>query len=124
MVNLTGTIILALHLQTDHLGEFARQGITNDADDTDGTTADHREGQGVVAGNDIKVLGFVLDDFVNLFKIATGLFDSHDIMTVASQTDSGLCLHVHTSASRNVIEDNRQLSGRSYRFEMLIESFL
>ena len=99
-MNLAGRIILTLHLQTDHLGEFARQGIANNADDADCTTGYHGERQCIVARDDVEVAWLVLDDFIHLLQITRSLRDSNDVRTVVRQSDCSLCLHIHTRNNR------------------------
>ena len=70
VMNLPGSLILALVLQAYHLGELLGQGIANDTDDTNGSTGDHRESEGIVAADDIKGGRLVLDNLVHLFQTA------------------------------------------------------
>ena len=120
----TGGIVLATHLQTDHAGELLGKSVAYDGDDTNGSTADHREGQSVVARDDIEVVGLVLDNLVNLLEVTTGFLDGDDVLTVASQTNGGGSLHVDTCTTRDVIEYHWQRSGCCNGLEMLVETFL
>ena len=124
MVNLTGGIVLAAHLQTYHLRELLRERIADDADDTHSTAGNHGEGERVVTGDDIEVAGLVLDDLVDLLEIARSLLDGYDILTVASQTDGGLGLHIDARTTRHVVEHNGQRGGSGNGLEVLVETFL
>ena len=70
------------------------------------------------------MIGFVFNDFINLLQIAAGLFDSHDIRAIISQSDRRLGLHVDTCSTRHIIEHHGQSRGRRNRFEVLVQSFL
>ena len=102
-MNLPGSLILALVLQAYHLGELLGQGIANDTDDTNGSTGDHRESEGIVAADDIKGGRLVLDNLVHLFQTAAGFLDGHNVLAVAGQTHRGFCLEVDSRAPGYII---------------------
>ena len=49
VVNLPGRVVLASHLQANHLRELLGQGVANDGDNAYGSARHHREGERVVA---------------------------------------------------------------------------
>ena len=95
-------IVLAAHLQTDHTRELLWQRITNNRDDTYGATANHRECKRIVARDHVEIGRFVLDNLINLLQITTGLLDSYDILTVASQANSSCSLKVYACTTRHI----------------------
>ena len=120
MVDLAGRVVLAAHLQADHLGELLRYGVTDDRDDTYSTAADHRERERVVAGDDVEVARLVLNDLIDLFEIAAGLLDGDDVLAVAGQADGGLSLEVDARTSGDIIKYHGQLCGCGDGIEMLV----
>ena len=92
MVYLACTLILSLELKTNHARELLGQRITDNTDDSLGSTRNHREREGIVATDHSEVLRFVLDNLIHLFKTATGFLDSNDILAVACKSHSGLGL--------------------------------
>ena len=124
VVNLACSIVLTTELQADHLGELLGQGVANNANHAHGTTADHGEGERIIATDDIEVLWLVLDDFIYLLQIARRLLDGHDVTAVACQPDGSLCLHINACTARHVVEHNGQFGGCGYGAEMLVESLL
>ena len=124
VVNLAGSIVLATHLQANHLRELLGQGITDDADDTYCSARHHRERQRVVAADDVEGARLVLDDFVDLLQITRRLLDGHDVLAVGSQAHRRRCRHIDARTTGNVIEHYRQFRGVGNGLEMLVESFL
>ena len=104
VMDLAGWVVLAVKLQSDHTRELLGQGVANDRDDAGCSAGHHREGEGVVAADDVEVVGFVLDNLVYLFEASRSLFDTHDVGAVFGQSDCGGGLHVHACSSGYVIK--------------------
>ena len=82
MMNLAGRFIFAPELKANHAAKLLGEGIADNGYDTGGTTCYHRESQGIVATDDIKIVRLVLDDFIYLLQTATGLLDANDIVLI------------------------------------------
>ena len=123
-MNLTGWLIFATELETDHAAESLRQGIADNRDYAGSTTGNHREGKRIIAADDIKIIRLVLDNLVYLLQAATSLLHGYHIREVAGNTAGCFRLHVDTGSARDIVEHDRQRTSLSNGLEVLIETFL
>ena len=124
MVDFQRCGILVVEFQTDHARESFWQGVADDRDDTYGTAGNHRERQCVVAGDNLEMAGFVLDNLVDLFQRSRCLLDGNDILEVVGDANGGLGFHVYARPPRHIIHHHRQLTGLGDGLKVLIQTFL
>ncbi len=124
MVDVACCVVFALKRQADHSAEFLGQGISNHADDANGSEGDEWEGDAVVSADDIEAFGFVLDDVVDLCEIAACFLDAYDVFAVVGKTEGGFGCHIDAYTTWYVIEDDRHVGCLGDGAEVLVESLL
>ena len=123
-MNRARTVVVSGKRQADHAAELTRKGVANDGDDADGSQRDEREGNAIVARNDVEVLRLVLDDVVHLRDVARRLFDGNHVLEVACDAEGGLGRHVDAGTSGHVVEDDWEGCRFRNRLVVLINAFL
>ena len=124
MVDGQGVGIVALQGQAGHAAELCREGVAKHGNHTYGTEGDEREGNAIVARNDVEAFRLVLDDVVHLTDVARRFLDGHDVLEVAGQAKGGFGGHVHTGTSRYIVEHDRQVCSFGHGLVVLVDTFL
>ena len=103
---------------------LAREGVSDDRNDTHSAQRDEREGDAVIARNDVEVGWFVLDDVIHLRDVARSLLDGNHVLEVAGNAQGGFGRHVHTCTAGHVVEHDRQFRSFGNGLVVLVDTLL
>ena len=89
-----------------------------------GTNGQERQNQAVITAVNGEIFRQHTIQLCSLCYIACCLFDSNNVAEVCCQTCNSFRSNVAAGTSRNIINDNRQLSSLCYGCKMLVIAFL
>lgn len=92
--------IVPLQCQTYHTAELTWERVSDDRDNADGPQGNQREGDAVIARNNVEIGLFVFDDVVHLRDVARSFFDGYHILEITCNAQGCFCLHVHLRYDR------------------------
>ena len=116
--------IVPLQCQTYHTAELTWERVSDDRDNADGPQGNQREGDAVIARNNVEIGRFVFDDVVHLRDVARSFFDGYHILEITCNAQGCFCLHVHAGTTGDIIKHNRQIRCFRNGLIMLIYTFL
>jgi len=124
LLQFKGFAVFAFEASLDEADHDLGNEVGRDADETDGSAGHEGEGEGVVAGEDLKVFRDGLNELVDAIDRAAGFLVGGDVFTISGEAGHGFNADLDDGATGDRVKHDGKTGVGGHCFVVLIETFL